>query len=72
MDHQKLSVRENICYGIGDIGANFVWTTVSMFIMVKYTDDVGLSSAVAGTFMMLARLLDGLTNSAVFKSNFFH
>ncbi len=34
MDHQKLSVRENICYGIGDIGANFVWTTVSMFIMV--------------------------------------
>lgn len=62
MGNQKLSFKENFCYGIGDIGANLVWTTVSMFLMVYYTDNVGLSAAVAGTFMMLARLLDGVSD----------
>lgn len=62
MENQKLSLRENICYGIGDVGANLVWTTVSMFLMVYYTDNVGLSAAVAGTFMMIARLLDGVSD----------
>lgn len=62
MENQKLSIRENFCYGIGDIGANLVWTTVSMFLMVYYTDNVGLSAAVAGTFMMIARLLDGISD----------
>lgn len=32
----KVSVREKVCYGVGDIGANLVWTTVASFLTILH------------------------------------
>ena len=31
----RVSTREKVCYGVGDIGANLVWTTVASFLPEK-------------------------------------
>lgn len=59
---EKLKFREKLAYACGDMGCNFVWTTVSMFLTLYYTDSVGISAAVAGTIMLITRLLDGVTD----------
>lgn len=58
----KVSFREKLAYGLGDAGCNFVWTTISSFLVLYYTDSVGISTAVVGTIMLITRILDGLTD----------
>ena len=59
---EKVSFKEKLAFGFGDVGCNFVWTTVSAFLTLYYTDSVGLSAAVVGTIMLVTRLLDGVTD----------
>ena len=63
----KATVLEKIIYGIGDIGANFGWTFMTLFITMYYTDSVGLSTAFAGTMMLITRIFDGVSD-VVFAS----
>ena len=39
----RVSTREKVCYGVGDIGANLVWTTVASFLTIYCTDVAGIS-----------------------------
>ena len=41
-----VSVKEKIAYGLGDTASNIIFQTVMMFLMLYYTDVVGLSPAV--------------------------
>ena len=70
----KATVLEKIIYGIGDIGANFGWTFMTLFVTMYYTDSVGLSTAFAGTMMLITRIFDGVSDvvfaSIMEKSNF--
>lgn len=59
---QKVSVREKVCYGVGDIGANLVWTTVASFLTIYCTDVAGIAAGVVGTLMLIARLFDGVSD----------
>lgn len=59
---EKVSFREKLAYGLGDGGCNFVWTTISSFLVLYYTDSVGISAAVVGTIMLITRILDGFTD----------
>ena len=56
------TVREKISYSIGDIGCNFIWTFVAGFLILYYTDSVGVSAAFVGTMIFICRVLDGLTD----------
>lgn len=58
----KSSMAEKICYGLGGLGANFVWSFMSMFVLTYYTNSVGIAAAAAGTMMLVARLLDGVSD----------
>lgn len=58
----KLSFKEKLAYGFGDIGCNFVWTTVSSFLTYYYTNSVAISAIVAGNIMLITRLLDGVSD----------
>ncbi len=40
----KVSLGEKICYGVGDIGANLVWTTVASFLTIYCTDVAGIAA----------------------------
>ena len=51
-----------LCYAAGDIGCNFIWTFVAGFLMLYYTDSVGVSAAFVGTMFFAARILDGVTD----------
>ena len=38
-----LTVREKIAYGLGDTASNIIFQTVMMFLLIFYTDVVGIS-----------------------------
>jgi glycoside/pentoside/hexuronide:cation symporter, GPH family len=54
----KLTFREKLGYGLGDTASHFVWDMVGFWILIFYTDIYGLSPAVAGTIMLIARFWD--------------
>lgn len=58
----KSTMLEKVMYGFGDIGANLCWTFMAMYVTLYYTDNVGISAAAAGTMMLIARFLDGITD----------
>ena len=57
-----LSIKEKIAYGLGDTASNIIFQTVMMFLLVYYTDVVGLSPAEAGTMFLLVRIIDAVTD----------
>lgn len=58
----KVSVREKICYAMGDASANIAWRGVAAFLFIVYTDVFGLNPAAVGTLMLVARLGDGVSD----------
>lgn len=62
----RVSTREKVCYGVGDIGANLVWTTVASFLTIYCTDVAGIAAGVVGTLMLIARLFDGVSDLPIF------
>ena len=57
-----VSVKEKIAYGLGDTASNIIFQTVMMFLMLYYTDVVGLSPAVVGTMFLVVRIFDAITD----------
>ncbi|MEW6998495.1 glycoside-pentoside-hexuronide (GPH):cation symporter [Colwelliaceae bacterium BS250] len=57
-----LSVKEKMAYGLGDTASNIIWQTVMMFLLVYYTDVVGLAPAAVGTMFLLVRVIDAITD----------
>lgn len=58
----KSSTFEKIIHGVGGAASQFVWTFMAMYISVYYTNSVGIGAAVVGTMMLVARLLDGISD----------
>lgn len=56
------STMEKIIYGLGDVGANLCWTFMASFVTLYYTDSAGIAAAAAGSFMLISRILDGITD----------
>lgn len=61
----KVSLNEKLCYGVGDVGANLVWTTLASFLTIYCTDVAGISAGIIGTIMLISRLFDGVTDIVV-------
>ncbi|MBQ4833169.1 MFS transporter [Pseudoalteromonas sp. MMG010] len=57
-----VSIREKIAYGLGDTASNIIFQTVMMFLMLYYTDVVGLSPAVVGSMFLAVRVFDAITD----------
>ena len=51
-----------ICYGLGDLASQFVWTFIGTYLTVFYTDIVGLAPAVAAVIMMVAKVWDAIND----------
>lgn len=62
---EKINLKEKISYSIGDVGCNFVYVPITSFLMIYYTNSVGLGVAAVGTLMLIARLLDGVTDLSI-------
>lgn len=57
--------RKRIGYGIGDLGCNLVFSTMASYLMVFYTDVFGISAAVVGTMMLVTKIIDAFTDTAM-------
>ena len=62
MTEEKLSLKEKICYALGDASANIAWRGICTFLLIFYTDVVGLAPAVVGLLMLIVRSSDGVTD----------
>lgn len=56
----SLKFSEKIGYALGDGAANIAWRGGMIFLIIFYTDVFGLSPAVVGLLMLIARFGDGI------------
>jgi GPH family glycoside/pentoside/hexuronide:cation symporter len=64
-DNQKLSTAEKLAYGVGDAAANFVFQTQITFLMFFYTNVFGIAAGVAGTILLISRVIDAFNDPIV-------
>lgn len=62
---EKISLRETISYGIGDLACSMVFNFMASYLLYFYTDVAGITVAAAGTIMSTARLIDAFANPVV-------
>ena len=51
-----------ICYGLGDLASQFVWTFVGSYLTIFYTDIVGFAPIVVSGIMLIARVWDAVND----------
>ena len=61
----RLSFKENLGFGLGDMASNFFFQTFGIFLLYYYTDVFGIEPAAAGTMFFLTRLVDAFTDPAM-------
>ncbi|MGJ8563538.1 MAG: MFS transporter [Alphaproteobacteria bacterium] len=57
-----MTLPARIGYGVGDIGFNLLWTSLSLYLLFYYTDVLAISPATAGTIIMIGMIWDGVTD----------
>lgn len=62
MENVKSSLSGKLWYSIGNLGSQFCWTFMAMYISMYYTDSLGISAALVGTMMLVARIFDGISD----------
>ena len=65
LSNQKVSMAEKIGYGLGDCSANLVFQMMMIYQTKFYTDVFGLEGAIAGTVMLVARIVDAFVDPTV-------
>jgi len=58
----RLPAREKVGYAIGDFGFNLYWANISAFLLIFYTDVMGLAAGAVGTMMLVTKLVDAATD----------
>lgn len=63
--NQKISISEKIGYSLGDYSANLVFQMMMIYQTKFYTDVFGLEGAIAGSVMLIARIVDAFVDPTV-------
>lgn len=58
----KIPMYEKIGYAFGTTGANFIITIMSAFLLVYYTNVVGISAGMVATIMGITKIFDGVSD----------
>ncbi len=62
---EKLSLREKIGYGVGDMASNFYMGFFGLFLLYYYTDVYGISPAAAATMLLVTKVIDAISDPAM-------
>ena len=62
---QKVSLAEKVGYSLGDCSANLVFQMMMIYQTKFYTDVFGLEGAIAGSVMLVARIVDAFVDPTV-------
>ncbi|MGE5798347.1 MAG: MFS transporter [Ignavibacteria bacterium] len=57
---QKLSFKEKLGYGFGDLASCLFWATIMSQLLFFYTDVFGLTGKAAGIMFFISRILDAI------------
>ena len=58
----KLSFIERLGYGLGDYAGNLVYSAISAFLLVYYTNVVGASAEAAASITAISKIFDGISD----------
>jgi glycoside/pentoside/hexuronide:cation symporter, GPH family len=61
-DSEPISIKEKIGYGLGDTASVLYWHTFAQFLILFYSDEVGLSPTAIGSLFLLTRVFDALND----------
>lgn len=60
--NMKLAPIERFAYGTGDYAVNLIYTAISTFLLLYYTNVVGVGPGVAASIIGISKILDGFTD----------
>ena len=55
----KLSFKERLGYGIGDYSGNLIYSSISAFLLLYYTNVINADAAMAAAIIAISKVLDG-------------
>ena len=61
-DGHRLTLKEKVGYGTGDMASNFFFQTFNIFLLYYYTDVFGISAAAVGTLFFVSKLWDAVND----------
>ena len=61
----KISTRESLAYGFGDVANNMTYTFLNIYLLIFYTDVFGISPAEAATLFLVARIWDAINDPII-------
>lgn len=59
---KQFGIKDKIGYMFGDCGNDFTFILCAMFLMKFYTDVMGVSAAIIGLMMLIAKVVDAVTD----------
>ncbi len=62
---KPFGMKDKLSYMIGNMGNDLMFFLSSMYLLKFYTDVMGVSAAMVGTMMMVARFVDAFTDMAM-------
>lgn len=62
---KPFGMKDKLGYMFGDLGNNMTFMFASTFLMVFYTEVLGIPGAAVGTLFLVARIVDGFTDIAM-------
>ena len=57
--------KKRIGYGAGDFACNLVFSTMASYLLFFYTDVFGITAAVAGTLMLVTKIIDAFADTGM-------
>lgn len=61
----RLSLKEKLAYGAGDLGNGFMFDLGQIYLLKFYTDVLGISAVYAGLVFLVSKLFDAFVDSGV-------
>lgn len=58
----KIRFKEKVCYGLGDISANLIYTTAQTYLIFFWTTVYGISAAATATLSLVVGIWDAVFN----------
>jgi GPH family glycoside/pentoside/hexuronide:cation symporter len=58
----KLSLREKLAYGVGDIGSNLMLSVGTLYLLKFYTDELGMPAWYGGIIFLVAKFFTAFTD----------
>lgn len=61
----RLTTKQRVYYALGDFGYNFMYYWLSTYLMIYYTDTIGISAGTVSIMMLVVRIFDAFNDPII-------